>query len=154
MTRKLAIAVALALAGIGVFAAISVGDEDSTRPAAFDRSFERVPAHATDAPRASASASVRATKKKGKGKPKVKYFETSPVLIGAAAGRADYATRCPGKQQKVLSGYYTTSVPSGVIVPDISAVSERSLREWTFGFVNATGVDGQAIIGVVCGKNL
>ena len=148
MIRNLAIAVAVALAGIGVFAAISVGDEDSTRPAAFDRSFERVAAHATDAPRASASASARASRK---GKPKVKYFESSPVTVLAAGG--DFVTGCPRKH-KVLSGYYTTSVTSGVIVPDISAVSEESLRKWTFGFVNATGADGTAIIGVVCGKKL
>ena len=148
MTRKLAIAVVVALAGIGVFAAISVGDEDSTRPDVFDRSFERVAAHATDAPRASASASVQAS---AKGKPKVRYFESSPVPIPAP--RADYTTGCPRKH-KVLSGYYTTSVTSGVIVPDISAVSEESLRKWTFGFVNATGADGTAIIGVVCGKKL
>jgi hypothetical protein len=150
MMRKLAIAVAVALAGIGVFAAISVGDEDSSRPDAFDRSFERVAVHPTDAPSASASASAQAS---AKGKPKVKYFESSPVPVSAAAGRADYATGCPRKH-KVLSGYYVTSVASGAIVPDISAVSEQSLREWTFGFVNATDVDGQAILGVVCGKKL
>jgi hypothetical protein len=151
MMRKLAIAVAVALAGIGVFAAISVGDEDSSRPDAFDRSFERVAVHPTDAPSASASASAQAS---AKGKPKVKYFESSPVPV--QVGRADYATGCPRKH-KVLSGYYVTSVAtgaSGAIVPDISAVSEQSLREWTFGFVNTTGVDGQAILGVVCGKKL
>ena len=145
MIRNLAIAVAVALAGIGVFAAISVGDEDSTRPAAFDRSFERVAAHPTDAPSASASASVQAS---AKGKPKVKYFETAAVPVPAAG--ADYVTGCPRKH-KALSGFYVTS---GGIVPDTSAVSEQSLRDWTFGFVNATGADGTVIIGVVCGKKL
>jgi hypothetical protein len=148
MIRNLAIAVAVALAGIGVFAAISVGDENSTRPASFDRSFERVAAHPTDAPSASASASARA---RAKGRPKVKYLETPPVTV--PAGRADFVTGCPRKH-KVLSGYYLTSVASGAIVPDISAVSEQSLRDWTFGFVNDTGADGNAIIGVVCGKKL
>jgi hypothetical protein len=148
MVRNLAIAVAVALAGIGVFAAISIGDENSTRPAAFDRSFERVAVHATDAPRASASASVQAS---AKGKPKVKYFESPPVTV--PAGRGDFVTGCPRKH-KALSGYYLTNVASGAIVPDISAVSEESLRDWTFGFVNATGADGQAIVGVVCGKKL
>jgi hypothetical protein len=146
MIRNLAIAVAVALAGIGVFAAISVGDEDSTRPAAFDRSFERIPAHATDAPSASASASVRA---RAKGRPKVKYFETPPVTVQAAGG--DFVTGCPRKH-KALSGYYDTT---GGIVPDTSAVSEESLRNWTFGFVNLTQVEGgQVILGVVCGKKL
>ena len=144
MTRNLAIAAAVALAGIGVFAAISAGDESSSRPDAFDRSFERVAAHPTDAPSASASASVQAS---AKGKPKVKYFETAAVPVPAAG--ADYVTGCPRKH-KALSGFYVTS---GGIVPDTSAVSEESLRNWTFGFVN-TGADGTAIIGVVCGKKL
>ena len=145
MIRNLAIAVTAALAGIGAFAAISVGDEGSSRPAAFDRSFERVAVDATDAPRASASASVQAS---AKGKPKVKYFESSPVPVLATGG--DFLTGCPRKH-KALSGYFVTS---GGIVPDTSAVSEEALKDWTFGFVNTTGADGQVILGVVCGKKL
>jgi hypothetical protein len=143
--RNLTIAVAVGLAGIGVFAAISTGEDGSTRPDAFDRSFERVAAHPTDVPSASTAASAQAS---AKGKPKVKYFETAPIPVPAAGG--DFATGCPSKH-KALSGYYLTT---GGIVPDTSAVSEESLRNWTFGFVNATGVDGQVIIGVVCGKKL
>jgi hypothetical protein len=45
-------------------------------------------------------------------------------------------------------------VTSGGIVPDTSAVSEEALKDWTFGFVNTTGADGQVILGVVCGKKL
>jgi hypothetical protein len=147
MVRNLAIAFAVALAAIGVFAAISVGDEDSTRPDAFDRSFERVPAHAIDAPSASASAAARA---RAKGKPKVKYFESSPLTVPVPRGDFLISPGCPRKH-KVLSGYYRTS---GEIVPDLSAVSENSRREWAFGFVNNTGADGQVILGVVCGKKL
>ena len=144
--RKLVIALAVGLGGIGVFAAISSGDEGSTLPDAFDRSFERVAVHPTDAPSASSAASAQVSKKKGK--PKVKYFATAPVPVPVAGG--DFVTGCPPKH-KALSGFYLTD---GGIVPDTSAISDQSPRDWFFGFVNASGSDGQAILGVVCGKKL
>jgi hypothetical protein len=143
--RKLVMAVGVGLAGIGVFTGISAGDDGSTRPDAFDRSFERVAVSPTDAPSASSAASAQVS---AKGKPKVKYFATAPVPIPAAG--ADIVTGCPPKH-KALSGFYVTD---GAIVPDLSAVSDESPRDWLFGFVNLKGVDGQAILGVVCGKKL
>jgi hypothetical protein len=143
--RKLILATTIALAGVGLFAAISLGGESSSREGSFDRSFERVAVHPTDNPSASTSASAQAS---AKGKPKVKYFETDALPVPAAG--ADYLTACPSKH-KALSGYFLTT---GGIVPDTSAISEDSPREWVYGFVNGTGADGQAIIGVVCGKKL
>lgn len=143
--RKLILATMVALAGVGAFAAISLGDESSVRPDGLERDFEHVPVHPVDAPSASSSASAHVS---AKGKPKVKYFQTDPLPV-PVAGMA-YSTRCPSKH-KALSGYFLANPR---IVLDASAISENSPREWVFGFFNASGVDGQAIIGVVCGKKL
>lgn len=143
--RKLFLGVVAALVGAGVLAAVSLGGEGQTRPAGFDRDFERVPAHPTDDPVARSAAPAHAS---AKGKPKVKYFETAPVPVPVPG--TDVATACPSKH-KALSGYYLTT---GAIVPDVSAIAENSPRVWGFGFVNLTGESGEAIIGVVCGKKL
>jgi len=143
--RKLSMAVVVALAGAAALAAISLGDEESSRPVALDRSFERLPLHSVDTPSASAAGSVGAS---ARGKPKVKYFETGAFAVPAAG--TDVFTSCPSNH-KALSGYFLTS--AGIPL-DLSAIGAESQRDWEFGLLNLTGAPGQAIVGVVCGKNL
>ena len=143
--RKSMLVAAVAVAGVGAFAAVGFGDEGSTRPSALDREFERVDVHRTHAPGASASATAVASKK---GKPKVKYLETTELAV--PAGGLDVSTQCP-KKHKALSGYF---ISSGGIVLDVSAISSSSTRMWEFGLFSPSSAAGSAIIGVVCGKRL
>jgi hypothetical protein len=143
--RRLIIAVALALSGLGTFAAIGLGERDSSRPAALDRAFDSVPAHPVEAPSASTAGSVGAS---AKGKPKVKYFETAAFEVPVAG--TDVSTACPAKH-KALTGYFLAS--RGIVL-DLSAISAASARQWDYGLFNDTGDVGEAIVGVVCGKNL
>jgi hypothetical protein len=143
--RKSIVAGVAALSLAAVFAASSIGDEGSSRTAALDRDYQRVPTHAVDAPSASVSATAGTS---AKGKPKVRYFETEAFAV-PASGR-DVSTQCPAKH-KALSGYFLST---GGITVDASAISETSLRIWTFGLFSPAGAAGNAIIGVVCGKKL
>jgi hypothetical protein len=141
---KLILAAVVALAGVGAFAAISLGDEGSTRLELLDRSVDRVSAHRVHSPSAAASSSVGASAKR---KPKVKYFETADLAVPAEGDLV--STPCPAGH-KVLSGYFLSS---GGIVLDTSVLG-GSAREWVFGFLNLTGAPGTAFVGVVCGKKL
>jgi hypothetical protein len=142
--RKLILAAVVALAGVGAFAAISLGDEGSARLELLDGGVDRVSAHRVHAPSAAASSSVEASAKR---KPKVKYFETADLAVPAEGDLV--STTCPARH-KVLSGYFLSS---GGIVLDVSVLG-GSAREWVFGLLNLTGAPGTAFVGVVCGKKL
>jgi hypothetical protein len=142
--RKLIMAVVVALAAVGALAAISLGDDGTSRSEVFGRSADHVAVHRADAPSAAASASVETSAKK----PKVKYFESNAIPIPATGDAV--TTACPSKH-KALSGYF---VSSGGIVLDTSAIGTETPRAWLFGFFNGTGAAGEAIVGVVCGKRL
>jgi hypothetical protein len=148
--RKLILAVAVALAGAGAFAAVTLGDQESSpAPAAdLDRGFERVSMHRTAAPSVSVAGTAQSS---AKGKPKVGYFESADFVVPAAG--VDTFGMCP-KKYKAITGYFGTS--RGITL-DYSAngiAIGKSTREWDFGLLNTTGADGQAFIGSVCAKEL
>jgi hypothetical protein len=156
MRRKLTIAVAaLAIAGLGGFAAIGLAGGGAATPAASTlvNGYESpgVAVHRVGTPSAGADASAvaRAVARKRAKQVRIAYFETDPFPIpeGAAVGQA---LPCRGNR-RVLGGYFAND---GVDVALTFSAPETGKR-WFVGITNLIGIEPaatQAILGIVCAK--
>jgi len=135
----------VALLASGVYAAIGLGgSDDKVAPSpAVHKQVERI--SAADA-RASGAALERG--RGGGKKVKVSYFaSTTPTTVPANGATGITFLTCPAG--KAISGFYATD---RLIAVDHFAAVPPS--QWEFGFVDLSGVDGQAVEGIVCAKGV
>jgi hypothetical protein len=136
----------LVVIGSGAFAAIGLGGSDDKVPpsAPVAREIERIsPAEAH------ASGAV-APKGRGGGGKKVRlsYFTAATPLAVPANGATEITfLTCPAG--KAISGFYATD---RLIAVDHFAAAPPA--QWEFGFVDLSGVPGQALEGIICAKGV
>ncbi len=146
MLKKLAATCITALAAVLAVAAVSVGGSGdgavaiSEKRALQSTDFQRRGARPTSAPADANTSAVRGAH--------LRYFR-SDIFAVPAGGRDDSFMRCP-RGFKAISGYFNSD---GGIVQDAS-FSGPALRQWNFGLIDLTGVEGNAYLGIVCLKGI
>jgi hypothetical protein len=145
--RKLLTGAGVLLAGVGVFAAVSIGDQSSTRRSVSPTGREhiRVAAHRVSSPSKAALAPAAAGR--GSGFRKLVYKESRVFAVPDEG--VGVSLKCP-RHSGAIDGYFGSA---GGVVLDFSAIAAHGIRRWDFGLFNVpqTG-DVNAFVGVICLK--
>jgi hypothetical protein len=135
---RTAIVLSLAVGGLAVFAAMSLGGS-SSHGLIQTRDFGTRAASPASGPNKAGAA-------------RLNYFQTTHTFTVNAQDEDAFAIKCP-KGQKAINGYFATSASGAVL--DHSAVDPNNTRKWDFALLNVNtsgSVDYYA--GIVCAKNL
>jgi hypothetical protein len=136
-------AVGLAVAGSATFAAVGLGGSDDKVSVGPPREVEVERISAAKARAGGAQVSSAFVKKV-----KLNYYAAAaPTAVPGNGATEILVLTCP--VGKVVSGFYLTDRLIGV---DHFAAAPP--QQWEFGFFDVSGVPGQALPGIVCGKGI
>jgi len=148
--RVMGTAAVTAVAALGAFAAIGLGDDgpdSAARLFSAERTNQPIPVHQVATPSGNTSAVAAKTGKKTT----IQYFESQPLTIPAGVNQERGGPlKCP-KKTKVLSGYFGTEAPGATL--DFSALGNNT-REWVLAAYNTDAGPHTVIFGVVCAGNV
>jgi hypothetical protein len=148
-------AVVIAVAALGAFAAIGLGEGGhgtAAQVAAAGHATPHRAVHEVAAPHGNASTAAVAGK--GGKKPKIRYFESNPLDIGPSGSSTEERggnLSCPKKKMKVVSGYFATGAPG--VALSFSALGATT-RDWDIAAFNTRATANTAVLGIVCIENV
>jgi hypothetical protein len=151
--RVLGGTVVIAIAGLGAFAAIGLGEQgDQSVSQVLDRGHATPKRAVHEVARPSGNVGVAAAKGK---KPTIRYFESDPITVpgmqpGGEPAEQGGTLSCP-KKTKVLSGYFGTGAPG--VALSFSALGATT-RRWDMAAFNTTATENTVVFGVVCAKSV